>query len=203
MKKELTKTIILASASQRRTKILKSIGLKHKICVANACEVSIPEKGPEYNVKKNAEIKATAIIKKHPNSLIIGADTIVFNNTIIGKPKNLTEAKNTLKNFSERELLVFSGVCVLDAKTQKKATTSAITKVRVKKLTKKIIDEICAKLTPLDRAGSFSIEGIGAFIFDNIDGSFYNVLGLPLCALHEAFDKLKIDIIDLCTPSGE
>jgi septum formation protein len=191
-------SIILASASKRRSKILKECGIKHKIAVSNAPEKMDHKRGARFNVLHNARVKAEKIAADYKEGYIVGADTVVLlGKQLIGKPKTKDEAKSFLKSFSGKTLLVYTGLCVIDAKTGKLVTGVDKSKVWVKKLSKGEIDRFVKIAGPHDKAGGFSIEGTGTFIFDNIKGSFYNILGLPMMKLDELFRELGVDLLRL------
>jgi len=182
--------IILASASKRRSKILKECGIPHKVVISNVPEKMDHKRGARFNVLHNARAKAEKVADNFKDGLVIGADTVVLlGKRLIGKPKTRKEAKSLLKAFSGKTILVYTGLCVIDAKSGKSKSTVCLSKVRVKKLSSKKIDEFVKVAGPHDKAGGFSIEGPGAFIFDNIEGSFYNILGLPVMKLAGLFEK--------------
>ncbi|MBL7131846.1 MAG: septum formation protein Maf [Candidatus Omnitrophica bacterium] len=188
--------IILASKSKRRSKILKECGIPHKVAISNAHEKMDHKKGAKFNVLHNARIKAENIADKYKEGFIIGADTVVLlGKRLIGKPKTRREAKLLLKAFSAKTILVYTGLCVIDAKRGKSAGGIDVSKVHVKKLSFGKMDKFIKIAGPADKAGGFSIEGPGAFIFDNIEGSFYNVLGLPMMKLNALFKKLGADLL--------
>ena len=191
-------TIILASASKRRSKILNECGIEHRIAVSNAPEKMDHKRGARFNVLHNARVKAEKIAARHKEGYIIGADTVVLlGKQLIGKPKTKAEAKSFLKAFSGKTLLVYTGLCVIDAKTGKSVTGVDKSRIWVRKLSHGEIDRFVKISGPHDKAGGFSIEGTGTFIFDNIKGSFYNILGLPMMKLDELFRKLGVDLLDL------
>ena len=188
--------IILASASKRRSKILKECAVTHRVVVSNVPEKMDHKKGARFNVLHNARLKAQSIADKYKGCFIIGADTVVLSGKrLIGKPKTKKEAKRILKEFSGKTILVYTGLSVIDVKRGKSVSAVDVSKVRVKKLSRKQIERFAKIAGPHDKAGGFSIEGPGAFIFDNIGGSFYNVLGLPMMKLNELFEKLGVDLL--------
>jgi septum formation protein len=190
--------IILASASKRRSKILKECGIKHRVIVSNATEKMDHGRGARYNVLHNARVKAEKIAAGQKEGYIIGADTVVvLGRQLIGKPTTKGEAKSFLKSFSGKTLLVYTGLCVIDAKKRKTAGGVDKSRVWVRKLTQGEIDRFVNVAGPHDKAGGFSIEGTGTFIFDNIKGSFYNILGLPMMKLDELFRELGVDLLGL------
>ncbi|MBU1864458.1 MAG: septum formation protein Maf [Candidatus Omnitrophica bacterium] len=192
--------IILASASKRRSRILTECGIPHTIVVSNVDEDMTHEKAPQKNALYNAVKKAETVSENYTSGFILGADTVVsFNNRITGKPSSMDEAQKMAQAFSGKKLTVYTGLCVIDVKTKKKETAVVSTDVRVKKISQKMCDRLLADIDPLDRAGGFSIEGIGSYVFDSVGGSFYNVLGLPMITVYELFQKLGIDLLDYST----
>jgi len=192
--------LVLASKSRRRTEILKSCAIKHKIFVTNAKEIK-GGVGAYCNtpllVVKNAKIKAFAAAKNFQAGIILGVDTVVlFKGKNIGKPNNEAHARRMLKSFSGQKIAVFSGLCLLDKANGKFACGVERTDLKVKNIQDRDIEKYFLKLGPYDRAGGFSIEGPGAIIFDDIKGSYFNVLGLPMGKLSDLFEKLGYDILD-------
>jgi septum formation protein len=188
--------IILASASRRRSKILKECGIAHKVIVSNVPEKMDHEKGARYNVLHNARAKAEAIACRYRQAFVIGADTVVLlGKRLIGKPKTKKEAKSLLNAFSAKTILVYTGLCVIDIEGRKSASGVDVSKVHVKRLSRRKIDKFVKIAGPHDKAGGFSIEGPGTFVFDNIEGSFYNILGLPMMKLGELFEKLGVELV--------
>jgi len=188
--------IILASNSRRRREILASCGIAHKVIPSNAAEYMNISKLPDQVAMINARIKAEAVAKKIKSGYVIGADTVVLLGAkIIGKPKNSNRAKKMLKEMSGKTISVYTGLCVIDVKRSALITDYEKSLVTVKKLTSNDIPKYFKLLGPYDKAGGFSIEGAGSFIFDNIKGSYFNVLGLPTAKLQEMFKKLGVDIL--------
>jgi len=192
--------IILASASKRRSKILKECGIAHRVVVSKAYEKMDHKKGAKFIVLHNARAKAQKIANRFKEGFIIGADTVVLlGKRLIGKPKTKKEARLLLEAFSGKTILVYTGLCVICAKKRRSVSAIDVSKVHVKKLSRKKIDKFVKIAGPHDKAGGFSVEGPGAFIFDNIEGSFYNVLGLPMIKLNDLFEKLGIDLLGYAT----
>ncbi|MDP2911425.1 MAG: Maf family protein [Candidatus Omnitrophota bacterium] len=188
--------IILASNSKRRHEILTSCGIKHKVAPSNAVEYMTVSKLPEQVAMINARIKVEAVAKRFKSGYAIGADTVVLlGKKIIGKPKNAKHAKKMLKEMSGKTISVYTGLCVIDIKKENLISDYEKSLVTVKKLKDTEIPRYFKLLGPYDKAGGFSIEGVGSFIFDDIKGSYFNVLGLPTAKLKEMFGKLGIDIL--------
>jgi septum formation protein len=188
--------IILASASKRRSRILKECGIPHRVVISNTHEKMDHKRGARFNVLYNARVKAEKIADRYKEGFVIGADTVVLlGRRLIGKPKTRKEAISLLKAFSGREILVYTGLYVIDIKRGRSAGGIDVSKVYVKTLSRKKIDRFVKIAGPHDKAGGFSVEGPGAFIFDNIEGSFYNILGLPMMKLNELFERLGADLL--------
>jgi len=188
--------IILASGSKRRREILASCGIRHRVMPSNAVEYMTVSRLPGQVAMINARIKAEAVAKRIKSGYVIGADTVVLvRDKIIGKPKNANHAKEMLKEMSGQTIGVYTGLCVIDIKKKRMISDYERSLVSVKKLKDKEIPAYFKLLGPYDKAGGFSIEGPGAFIFDNIKGSYFNVLGLPVAKLKEMFEKLGVDVL--------
>jgi len=189
--------IILASQSKRRSAILSSCGIPHEVVPSRIREVHVSAKKPEAAVMHNARIKAEAVARHRHSGVILGVDTLVlFKGRLIGKPRNKAEAKKMLRAFSGKRLLVYSGIQLVDADSGRAVTGFDITNLKIKKIPEKDIEKYFNVLGPYDKAGGFSIEGVGSIIFDDIDGSYYNVLGLPMGKLQELFQKIGLDLLD-------
>ncbi len=188
--------LILASKSPRRHYLLTQAGLSFSVIPSDFDENTVSMSSPENYVRILAEAKADDVSNKYPESWVIGADTIVLlGRRLIGKPKTRKEAIALLKAFSGREILVYTGLYVIDIKRGRSAGGIDVSRVYVKTLSRKKIDRFVKIAGPHDKAGGFSIEGPGAFIFDNIEGSFYNILGLPMMKLNELFERLGVDLL--------
>ncbi|MDP8299400.1 MAG: Maf family protein [Candidatus Tantalella remota] len=189
------KSIILASASERRSRILIECGIKHEVRVSNADENAGGDKSVYNIVVENASKKADVIVKDCKKSIVIGADTMVLHGeTIIGKPADENEARGMLKEFSGTGIEVYTGLCVVDADGKRKVCGYDKSSLVVAALSEKDVDKYFKLLGPYDKAGGFSIEGVGSLIFDNIRGSYFNILGLPMMKLAELFHELGEDI---------
>jgi len=172
--------IILASASPRRQMLLRLIGLNFR-AVKSGVKEDGREKNPEKLVKRTAEKKAEAVAKNHANALIIAADTVVvFRGRVIGKPKSKKEAEAMLAAFSGKKHDVYTGLCVINKKTGKKFTVHSRSSVKFRKLDKKEIESYVRTGEPLDKAGGYNIAEKGVRFLEGIEGSYSNVVGLPL-----------------------
>ncbi|MGO5072667.1 Maf-like protein [Clostridium sporogenes] len=191
--------IILASASQRRQELLKRILGNFQIIVSDFDESSISFKNniPSY-VMNLAEGKARSVSKKimdQDNSLIIGCDTIVaFNNRILGKPKDKKDAFEMLQALSGNEHEVYSGLAILDIKSNKIIKDFVCTKVKFSKLTLSQIEKYINTGDPMDKAGAYGIQGKAGIFVENINGCYYNVVGLPLNKLNSMLMEMGVNL---------
>ncbi len=188
------RNIYLASDSKARKKLFNLFGLKFKVLSSGAKEEK--SKGSlSYAglVKRNALLKAEAAARKVKSGVIIGADTIaVQGKKIYGKPKDLKEARSMLKTLSKKPQVLYTGIAVIDKDKAKVSCGYEKTKVYMDELTDKQISSYFSSTSPLDKAGSFSIDGPGAFFIRRIEGCFYNVLGLPLRKLYRMLKELGV-----------
>ena len=191
------KILILASSSRRRAQILKDCQIRFKILETKAKEI-VREKGDVSKlVQLNAKIKARDVSKKVSQGIILGLDTLVLlNNKIIGKPSNQREARNLLKWFSGKKILVYTGIYIIDKHNNKSIKGWEKTELFVNAIKANEISKYLKYLGPFDKAGGFSIEGIGSVLFDNIRGSYFNVLGLPIKKLSQLLKRIGLDIFD-------
>ena len=190
------KNIVLASASIRRSRILAECGIEHTVSISRIDE-KMSGDAVEKLVVWNAEMKAEAANTDGGEAVIIGADTLVVHGEeMIGKPDGEESARNMLKKFSGQEIEVYTGVCVIDTASGKKASGYDKSAISVRVISDGEIEKYFRLLGPYDKAGGFSIEGAGSLIFDNIRGSYFNILGLPMMKMAELFKEAGLDILD-------
>lgn len=185
--------IILASGSPRRKMLLESAGIKLKIEVSEADESHVPGEDPRTYLRRTARAKAEAVIKHHSGEhvIIISADTIVVrDNDILGKPVDDADARDMLKSLSGRAHHVMTGVCVADVLHQKTDVFISETVVHFTNMTAEDIEWYIQTGEPRDKAGSYGIQGQAARFVERIEGSYTNVVGLPLCETICAIQKL-------------
>ena len=188
------KKIILASASPRRQEILKNIGLQFEVMVSYADESKIDKNAVPVSiyVQELAMLKALAVAEKlkNKNALIVSADTVVYlDGKILGKPKDENDAKEMLKFLSGKCHSVFTGVCVMDAKTLKSVCANEETKVYFKELSEERIDDYVRAKEPMDKAGAYAVQGLGGMLIEKTEGDFLNVIGLPARKLFDILEK--------------
>lgn len=194
--------IYLASDSKARKKLLDIFGLKFKVLPGFVKEKQRSRSLSYVQlVKRNAEEKAKEALKKIKSGIIIAADTIVVQSgKVYGKPKNLKSAHRMLKKLSRKPQWLYTGICVIDKDENRKFIDYEKTKVYMDKLNDEQIENYFSQTSPLDKAGSFDIQGRGAFFIRRIEGCFYNVVGLPLRKLYRLLNKagVKVFSITLC-----
>ena len=186
-----TADIILASASPRREQLLREMGLRFTVVRPDGVEETHAGATPRVLAMQNAQRKARAVAGRHPDSLVIGADTIVvLDGTIFGKPRDLDDAQGMLTQLAGRRHEVITGVCLVHRALDTDLTFADITRVWMRPLTPAQIAEYLAKINPLDKAGAYAIQEHGEGIVDHIDGSYSNVMGLPTERLQATLERL-------------
>lgn len=177
--------IILASASPRRKELLKKIISNFEVIESGVDESKIKAATPREFPWQAAILKAQAVAKNHPDSIVIGADTIVLlGDKILGKPKNKQEAITMLKSLMGKTHQVITGIAVVFP-GGRVVSDVAITKVKMKKVPDSEILAYVRTGGPLDKAGGYGIQEIEAMFIDKIDGDYDNVVGLPLKPLQK------------------
>lgn len=175
-------SIVLASASPRRAELLQSAGIRCSVVPADLDESALPDEEPVAHVLRLAEGKAAGAAAMAAGDLFIGADTIVLcDREIMGKPIDPADAKRMLRSLSGRVHQVITGFAVLERKTGRIVSKAVSTAVTFKPLDAAEIDVYVASGCPMDKAGAYAIQGGAAYMVERIDGSYTNVVGLPLC----------------------
>ena len=186
--------VVLASASERRQELLFRLIDNFDIVVSNFDESTVPFEGDidEY-VKILALGKAVDIRDRiKEEAIIISADTIVTqDNKILGKPKDKNDAFKMLKSLQGKSHFVYSGVVVMNTKTNITRQESLRTKVTFSNISDEEILEYIETGEPLDKAGAYGIQGKGGVFVERIEGCYYNVVGLPLNKLKLMLEEVK------------
>lgn len=185
--------LILASASPRRAELLKLLKVDFQIVPGGVEEVAYEHLSPLEVCQLNAHRKAFAVAKKIPDALVLGADTLVFlDNEILGKPRNLSEARSMLSRLQGRSHQVVTGVSLIHLRKHQERIFAASTDVLFHPLDAAQIREYTTKVHTLDKAGAYAIQESGETLVSEISGSYSNVVGLPVELLREeleAWDK--------------
>ena len=185
---------ILASQSPRRRGLLAMLGLEFEIFTADIDETMDPALSAEQAVAAVCERKARAVGEGHPGRLIVAADTIVVvDETILGKPHCEDEARQMLHSLSGRSHTVMTGFCLWrDGACETHVET---TKLWFRDLSDGEIDAYVATGSPMDKAGAYGIQDQAAVFVQRLEGDYYNVMGLPLCALTQALRKWGVEVL--------
>ena len=188
------KRLILASNSPRRIVLLKSLGYHFDIVPHDIEECILGDVLPIELVQNLAFLKATDVARRVSNAIIISADTvIVHKKSILGKPKDVCDAKRILSMLSDSEHDVISGVCVMEMPSRKKMLRIERTHIRMKNIKDEEIDRYILTGEPMDKAGAYAIQGEGSKYIEKIDGSYSNAVGLPLELLQEMLNHFMND----------
>ncbi len=184
--------IVLASASPRRAELLKNIGLEFSVRPDDSEEISTPGLDPAETVKELARNKASNVAGKIRNAgglgdeevLVIGADTVVvLSGEILGKPKDEADAERTLRRLSGNRHEVYTGVSVIDTFSGREVCDHEATVVEFRDISDEEIAAYIRTGEPMDKAGAYGIQNLGALFVKRIEGDYFNVVGLPLCKL--------------------
>ena len=176
--------IILASASPRRHELLSSLGIEFTVQIPEIDETPLPDETPRSFVERMATEKAQTV-SAESDTTVIAADTIVVNeNTILGKPVDADHAFEMLAGLANKAHNVVTAVCL--RRGNQSITFSVATEVIFRALKETEISAYIATGCPMDKAGAYAIQGGAAHMIRAINGSYTNVVGLPLCELHEA-----------------
>jgi septum formation protein len=185
--------LILASQSPRRRYLLEQAGLTFAVIPSSFDEDSVQLTEPAIYVKTLAEAKANQVAQQYPDSWTIGADTIVtIDNAILGKPGDPREAQAMLEQLSGQSHAVFTGYAIVCPDTQTCISEAIRTEVEFKALSSDEIAWYIQTGEPFDKAGAYAIQGMGTFLVRRINGSYTNVVGLPVCEVVETLLKLGV-----------
>ena len=191
MKKKINNSIILASNSPRRKKLLEQIDLIFDVIPSNIHETTNLDLAPSLFVEHYAHEKALYVANSNQNKWVIGADTIVvFEDKIFGKPKNKSESYEMLNSLSGNIHKVYTGVSIQNKKRGIISNFHEKTEVEFNTLTKSNIFYYIDRYKPFDKAGSYGIQDSFSIHIKRINGCYYNVMGLPLARFYDNFSRL-------------
>ena len=187
---QLKHPLILASGSPRRKEILNTMGLSYIVDVSDTDESYIA--APEAMVLELSKRKALAVAAKHENSIILAADTLVFGgNAVLGKPRNAQHAKQMLRDLSDDWHSVYTGVTIINTCSGKVLSRADMTRVHFVHLSNEEIDAYVATGECNDKAGAYGIQGMGGMFIDKIEGSYSNVVGLPMALVRNMLLEIE------------
>ncbi|HEV3075159.1 MAG TPA: Maf family protein [Thermoanaerobaculia bacterium] len=184
--------LVLASGSPRRRELLAGLGLAFTVRAADVDETPHPGEMPAACVRRLALAKATA--RSEAGELVLGADTVVvLDGQLLGKPRDPADACRMLAAIAGREHTVLTGVTLHGESQGRQETTVEASRVRLARMSPREIDWYVATGEPLDKAGSYAVQGVGALFVEAIYGNYTNVVGLPLPATCRLFSALGYD----------
>ncbi|WP_282192592.1 Maf family protein [Romboutsia ilealis] len=182
--------IILASASPRRKEILENASVKFEVMASCIEELTLDGESPCQMVMRLAFEKGMDIASRKKSDLIISADTIVvIDNTVLGKPENEIEARKMITSLSGRTHQVITGISLINLDNNKKIIDYVISNVKFKNLSEEDINDYIRTKESLDKAGAYGIQGYGALLVDEIQGDYFNIVGLPISRLSDLLKK--------------
>ena len=186
--------LILASASPRRKELLSLFGVPFAIRAADIDEAMDPGKAPYDEVARVSRLKALAT-QRDADDVVIAADTIVVcGGEVLGKPRDEEDARRMLRLLSGRDHQVMTGVTVLHGDDA--VTFTEVTDLHFRPLSEKEVCRYVSTGEPMDKAGSYGIQGGAALFAEKLVGDYYNVMGLPVCRLWQAVSRLAPQILE-------
>lgn len=186
--------LILASASPRRQELLRGLGCEFEVVPSDAAEVHNEQLTAREVSQINAYRKARSVAKRFPDALVLGADTLVYlDQTLYGKPVDLTDALRILARLQGRTHQVVTGVCLIHLRGHRQKLFFESTDVTFRSLTTEAIQSYLALMNPLDKAGAYAIQEHGERLIHEISGSQSNVVGLPMERLQAELNAWPTD----------
>jgi septum formation protein len=184
-------SIILASSSPRRKELLSQAGVSFSIVVSGCDETPIPGESAQEMVRRLAVVKADAVAIQHPADFVIGADTTVcINGEVLGKPESFEEACSMLRKIQGRTHEVLGGIAIINRTQGLEHAWTHSTKVTMAPMSEEVIARYVHSGEPMDKAGSYAIQGLGLQFVESVEGSYSNVVGLNISALMAELVKL-------------
>jgi septum formation protein len=178
--------LVLASASPRRASLLRELGIPFTVVTSHAAEISPGFLSPAETAQLNACRKAASVARQHRNCTVLAADTVVSAEGFhFGKPATVAEAAAMLKQLQGKTHQVATGICMMNWAERRCRVFAETTSVKFRKLNPGQIRRYLRTIDPLDKAGGYAIQEEGESIIDSIQGSYSNVVGLPVERLRE------------------
>lgn len=197
-------TVVLASASPRRVELLHQLGIRFEQIVSTAEEPAADGADPQAHVLESARLKAEAVAAQvhaaRPAAaseavLVIGADTVVcIDDQVLGKPSDPEDAARTLRRLAGREHTVCTGIALVGPGTERVQSACEVTRVRLSSMSDAAITAYVDSGEPLDKAGSYAIQGRGGRFVESVQGCYYTVVGLPLARLCTLLESAGYDL---------
>ena len=175
--------LILASASPRRSELLRNAGIPFEIDPANVPEEPLSGEAPIDYAQRLARDKARAVLTRHPDAVVLGADTVVVvDGHLLEKPTNANDADRMLRILSGRPHQVITGVCLLAENFER--SEAEVTQVVFGRMSEQEIAEYVGTGEPMDKAGAYGIQGMASRWVKRIEGDYFNVVGLPVARVY-------------------
>ncbi len=196
--------LILASSSPRRRELLGALGLRFTVRAADLDETPLPGEDPRDTVLRLAQAKAAA--RAHPGELVLAADTVVvIDGELLGKPSDPADARRMLGRIAGREHTVLTAVALEESGRDRRAADVAASRVRMAAMSAEEIAWYVETGEPLDKAGSYAVQGLGALFVEEVFGNYTNVVGLPIPLTYRLFRELGYDLREFrsSSPSPE
>lgn len=185
---------LLASSSPRRRELLESIRIAFDVLPSHVPEVRESGESPEEYVARLSRDKANAVAAAHPDRWVIAADTtVLLGDELLEKPADPADARRMLATIAGKTHVVYTGVTIEHRSSGYRETRVAESEVRMLPLTAEEIAWYVETGEPLDKAGAYAVQGLGAMFIESIHGSYTNVVGLPLALLFQMLRKAGID----------
>lgn len=184
--------IVLASSSPRRKQLLEQLGIKFAVMAAEVPEIPRAGASPEEEAERIAWEKAHEVAQKvEDDAVVIAADTmVVIDSQILGKPSSAEEAENMLKTLAGRWHKVITGWCVIRRRDNFLRRSRTESKVFIRELSDDFVKAYVRSGEPMDKAGAYAAQGIGACMISRIEGSYTNVVGLPLAEIVSVLEEI-------------
>ena len=183
--------LVLASASPRRAELLRAAGFDFDVLPAEVDEAMDVEETPDGYVRRVAQLKAQTVAGRAPGRVVLGADTIVVvDHEVLGKPADAGDARRMLRRLSGRDHVVMTAVCLVNPAAHegvsKRLELRVVrTTVEFAPLSGAEIDWYLASGEPMDKAGAYAVQGLAARFVTRVDGSYSNVVGLPVAVVYD------------------
>jgi septum formation protein len=193
--------LILASQSPRRKMLLEGAGIVPVVMPSDACEtVKGDGLGPEELVKVLARRKIAGVSRVRPDDYVLGADTIVYiEGTVLGKPESPDDARQMLRTIAGKSHVVYTGVALYEPRERKVLDDFDKTEVTMSPLSEEEIEWYVRTGEPMDKAGSYALQGMGGLFVSRVNGDFSSVIGLPLPKVYRLLRLAGVRLEDLLT----
>ncbi len=187
---QLNAPFILASGSPRRRDLLEEAGYQFTVVPPDAEEIDDPARSIQDLTQYNARLKAECVAEKHPEAVVLAADTLVLrDNTALGKPADREEAAAMIRSLNGKSHEVFTAVCLIHQAGNMIEEFTVATEVQFKDLSEAELDEYHRLIDPMDKAGAYAAQDHGTMIIRAINGSRTNVIGLPMDEVNQRMQR--------------